>query len=82
MLGKLCHNILDCEDILHLQCLSFKCQCKTNHVIMSNTVCTPLLNEYCWNYEKCAPENSICKANTCQCKPGYVQKSNNQCVPG
>ncbi|XP_057326135.1 low-density lipoprotein receptor-related protein 8-like [Microplitis mediator] len=81
-LGKFCLDILDCEDVLHLSCSdNHQCECKKNHIIVNNSTCLPLLDEYCWFYEKCAPENSVCSFNTCQCKPNYLQRSNNQCIP-
>ncbi|XP_008554071.1 prion-like-(Q/N-rich) domain-bearing protein 25 isoform X2 [Microplitis demolitor] len=72
----------DCSDILHSKCSTAnKCVCRPNNIPVNNTNCAPLLNEFCWKNEKCAPANSICLDNECKCRNGYLPKSNNQCIP-
>ncbi|XP_057335477.1 uncharacterized protein LOC130674225 [Microplitis mediator] len=80
-IGESCRKDIDCSDILHIGCsVSKKCVCKNNHILVNNSTCVPLLGEYCWSDERCAPANSMCINNHCQCKPDYTALTKILCV--
>ncbi|XP_053597987.1 prion-like-(Q/N-rich) domain-bearing protein 25 [Microplitis demolitor] len=79
-IGKSCKRDLDCSDVLHVGCsVSKKCVCKDNHILVDNSMCVPLLDEFCWTDELCAPINSVCFNNKCKCKPNYIAVANTHC---
>ncbi|XP_053597988.1 prion-like-(Q/N-rich) domain-bearing protein 25 [Microplitis demolitor] len=80
-IGESCKRDTDCRDILHIGCsVNKKCVCKDNHIFVNNSTCLPLLGEFCWSDERCAPANSMCINNRCQCKSNYTALTKTLCV--
>ncbi|XP_057322077.1 prion-like-(Q/N-rich) domain-bearing protein 25 [Microplitis mediator] len=80
VLGKSCYSDYHCKDSMHFKCSNNKkCTCKENRIVINNATCAPLLDEFCWSNERCAPHNSICFNNKCQCKAHYKAISNYEC---
>ncbi|XP_014298521.2 fibrillin-1-like isoform X2 [Microplitis demolitor] len=81
-LGDSCKTNQDCSDILHAKCsMKKKCVCRPNNIRLNSIDCAPLLNEFCWKNETCAPANSLCIDNVCKCDSGYLPLSNDRCLP-
>ncbi|XP_057336700.1 uncharacterized protein LOC130675183 [Microplitis mediator] len=80
-LGKRCKGDLNCNSELHMTCSKNKiCRCQSNHTVIDNTKCVPLLDEFCWSGEKCAPINSECFNNKCKCIKNYRALENYLCI--
>ncbi|XP_057336707.1 uncharacterized protein LOC130675184 isoform X2 [Microplitis mediator] len=80
-LGKKCRGDLNCNNELHMKCSENEiCSCKSNHTMIDNIKCVPLLDEFCWTGEKCAVNNSICFKNKCQCIKDYKALGNYMCI--
>ncbi|XP_044582926.1 prion-like-(Q/N-rich) domain-bearing protein 25 [Cotesia glomerata] len=76
-----CKKSTDCDGILHSKCSDKECTCLSGYIPVNKTTCAPLLGEFCWRSEKCAPDNSVCVNNECQCSEDYSRQSNDRCLP-
>ncbi|XP_053595116.1 protein eyes shut homolog isoform X2 [Microplitis demolitor] len=78
-----CNTHEDCRKIKkYTQCTSNKvCECRYNYVKMDDNSCAPILNQFCFDNDKCAPSNSICINNKCQCKTNFEAVSHDECLP-
>ncbi|KAG8038202.1 hypothetical protein G9C98_006529, partial [Cotesia typhae] len=75
-----CETDDHCDAIFNSKCVNNSCVCNHHHVIINGIICAPLLNEYCEENHRCAPENSICIDHKCQCKEDYSKHFNYKCV--
>ncbi|XP_057328653.1 transmembrane cell adhesion receptor mua-3-like isoform X2 [Microplitis mediator] len=81
LLGWNCEYDDDCRNLFSAKCSkNKKCICQSNHVPFNNTMCAPLLGEYCRNDEQCITNNSVCVNHACQCNHDFIEQSNNECI--
>ncbi|XP_074115832.1 uncharacterized protein LOC141538342 [Cotesia typhae] len=81
IIGQKCERDLDCEGVFHIGCsVGKKCVCRDNHVLIDNSTCVPLLNEFCWSDEQCAAAHSVCFENICRCQSNHITVSNVHCI--
>ncbi|XP_057337116.1 prion-like-(Q/N-rich) domain-bearing protein 25 [Microplitis mediator] len=82
-IGKFCELDEDCDEVRHSKCFKQNntCVCRANNIQINETICAPLLGQYCWEDEQCAPDNSVCDNRECACEFGYLRVSNDQCLP-
>ncbi|KAH0534452.1 hypothetical protein KQX54_004014 [Cotesia glomerata] len=80
-LGESCENNHDCNLIKYAKCSANGiCSCLTNYVSISDTLCSPLLDERCQVNDECYITNSDCIANKCRCRDSFIAVySNSRC---
>ncbi|XP_057342153.1 prion-like-(Q/N-rich) domain-bearing protein 25 [Microplitis mediator] len=69
ILGLPCVDDLDCEQVKHSNCNENKvCGCTSNTIVLTPTLCAPIIDGFCLTNESCIPDDSICIENKCKCK--------------
>ncbi|XP_044584964.1 neurogenic locus notch homolog protein 1-like [Cotesia glomerata] len=81
-LGMPCKSNKDCRKILNSMCSdNGKCECKIYFGEYNSTTCAPLLGQFCYEDELCAPYHSSCKNEKCVCNDGFLEHSRKKCSP-
>ncbi|XP_074098774.1 prion-like-(Q/N-rich) domain-bearing protein 25 [Cotesia typhae] len=76
-----CNDNSECSDSWHAKCSNRKkCICNVNNIAVSNTICLPILDGYCWRDDQCMAGNSICDDFRCKCRPNFVAIADNLCT--